>query len=190
MTPGTTEGSHLTSAPGLVAHSCHTISSWPFSHFQRWALLLWVLVPNASVYILHLEWILPCFHYSSPKHHAILPVPHTSSSLLGTPPSFVPSTHTITCSWHLCQFRLHFQQTTSYLTYPDGAWLNPTLSLSAEFNVKQPPGKIVVTPTEITRGPGTHKSVSGHCAEQAGKFRTSKSKLWRKWFEYASVFLG
>lgn len=152
--------------------------------------IFWVLVPNISVYILHLEWILPCFHYSSPKHHAIPPVPHASSSLLGTPPSFVPSTHTITCSWHLCQFRLHFQQTTSYFTYPDGAWLNPTLSLSAEFNVRQPPGKIVVTPTEITRGPGTHKSVSGHCAEQAGKFRTSKSKLWRKWFEYASVFLG
>lgn len=49
------------------------------------------------------------------------------------------------------------------------------LSFSQSLDDKHPPGKIVITPTEITRGLGRDESVLGHCAEQAGKFGTSKS---------------
>lgn len=101
-----------------------------------------------------------------------------------------PSNAPDICANLVSAFRLRFQQATWYFTYPDGAWLNPTLSLSAAFDATHPPGKIFITPTAITKGPGRDESVSGHRAEQAGKFRTNESKLGRKWFEYASVFLG
>lgn len=101
-----------------------------------------------------------------------------------------PSNAPDICASSVFAFRVCFQQTTCYFTYPDGAWLNPVLSLSEAFDAKHPPGKIVLAPTEITGGRGRDESVSGHCAEQAGKFGTNKSKLLQKLFEYAGVFLG
>lgn len=41
------------------------------------------------------------------------------------------------CASSVFAFRVRFQQTTWYFTYPDGVWLNPMLSLSEALDVKQ-----------------------------------------------------
>lgn len=80
--------------------------------------IFWVLVPNVSVNILHLEWILACFHYFSPKHHAIPPC---------TMYQFLAAGNTS----QLCAINTHYQMLLTFV---------PTLCLHLGYVFNKPHG--------------------------------------------------
>lgn len=129
---------------------------------------------NVSVNILHLEWILPCFHYFSPKHHAIPPcTPYQFFSVGSTSQLCAINTeHQILLAFVPTQclhlgYIFNKPHGTSHTLMEYG--LTPHCHLVKPWMLYKI-GKIVITSTEITRDLGRDESVRPLC-------RTS----WKVW---------
>lgn len=143
-----------------------TLQSFPLMSSHLMGAIFWVLVQMYQLIFLHLEWISPCFHHFSPKHHVICPcTPHQLFSVGNTSQLYAINTeHQIFLEFVPAQC-LHLGYT-SHTLMENGS--TSCCHLVKPWMLSKI-GKIVITSTEITRGLGRDENVSGHCVEQAGK---------------------